>query len=160
VATVRKQTGTYVLASVMGFYLLFGVVRLVPDNIYELTHKVGPLEELRVERAGGLWTEFAPSYDEIVRVLQQHSPNGLLYAGNDCPEFYFLAGLRNVTRDDGGARPDEVLHALQDNDVKVVLINERPFFPGSEMNPAVRAEVMRRFPESRLIGIFHIFWRQ
>ncbi len=160
VATVRKRTGTYVLASVMGFYLLFGVWRLVPDYIYELTHKVGPMEELRVERAGGLRTEFAPSYDEIVHLLQQHSPNGLLYAGNDCPEFYFLAGLRNVTRDDGGAPPGDVLRALQANDVKIVLINERPFFPGAEMSPAVRAEVIRKFPESRLIGIFHIFWRQ
>lgn len=160
VATARKQTGTYVLAAVMGFYLLFGVVKLVPDAIYELTHKVGPMDELRVERAGGLRTEFAPSYDEIVHLLQQHSPNGLLYAGNDCPEFYFLAGLKNVTRDDGGAQPGDVLQALQANDVKVVVINERPFFPGSEMSPAVRAEIIRKFPESRLIGIFHIFWRE
>lgn len=160
VATVRKQTGTYVLASLMGFYLLFGVVRLVPDYIYELTHKVGSMDELRVERAGGLRTEFASSYDEIVHLVQQHSPNGLLYAGNDCPEFYFLAGLKNVTRDDGGAQPGNVLQALQANDVKVVVINERPFFPGSETSPAVRAEIIRKFPESRLIGIFHIFWRE
>jgi hypothetical protein len=136
------------------------VVRLVPDYIYELTHKVGSMDELRVERAGGLRTEFASSYDEIVHLVQQHSPNGLLYAGNDCPEFYFLAGLKNVTRDDGGAQPGNVLQALQANDVKVVVINERPFFPGSETSPAVRAEIIRKFPESRLIGIFHIFWRE
>jgi hypothetical protein len=160
VTTVRKQAGTYVLASVMAFYLLFAVVRLVPNYIYELTHRVGPLADLRIERAGGLRTEFAPDFEEIIRLLRQHSPNGLLYAGNDCPEFYFLAGLRNVTRDDGGAQPEEVLQALQAGDVKVVLINEKPFFPGSGISAAVRAEVMRRFPEDRRIGIFHVFWRQ
>lgn len=160
VATARRHTGTYVLASLLGFYLLFGVVRLVPDYVYELTHKVGAMEELRVERAGGLRIEFAPGMGELVRLIQQHASNGLLYAGNDCPELYFLAGLKNITHDDGGAPPNEVLKALETSNVKVVVINEAPFFPGAEMNPAVRAEVMRKFPESRLMGIFRVFWRQ
>ena len=160
VASVKKQPGTYVLASVLGFYLLFGVVRLVPDYIYELTHKVGTMQELRLERAGGLHIEFAPAVEQIVHVIQQHSPNGLLYAGNDCPEFYFLAGLRNVTSNDSGASPDEALRALQSTDVKVVVINEAPFFPSGQMDPAVRDEVARRFPESQSFGIFRVYWRQ
>lgn len=160
VATAKKQPGTYVLSAVAGFYLLFGAFTLVPDYIYELTHKVGAMEELRLERAGGLNIEFAPNVEELIHLLQQHSPNGLMYAGNDCPELYFLAGLKNVTHDDGGAPADEVLRALQSNDVKVVVINEAPFFPSAQMSPAVRAEVMRKFPESRLVGIFRVFWRQ
>ncbi|HUB01381.1 MAG TPA: hypothetical protein VL983_01800 [Terriglobales bacterium] len=160
VSSVRKQPGTYVLASVMGFYLLFGVVRLVPDYIYELTHKVGPMEELRLERAGGLRIEFAPAVEQLVHVIQQHSSNGLLYAGNDCPEFYFLAGLKDVTSNDSGASPDEVLRALRTTDVKVVVINEAPFFPSGEIDPAVRAEVARQFPENQLLGIFRVYWRQ
>jgi len=160
VATVKKRPGTYVLASVMGFYLMFGVVDLVPNYIYELTHKVGPLQELRVERAGGLRIEVPVAYERVVYLLQQHSRNGLLYAGNDCPEFYFLAGLKNVTRNDGGAQPDKVLRALRTSDVNVVVINEAPFFPGAEMNPEIRAEVARRFPQSELVGIFRVFWRQ
>jgi Dolichyl-phosphate-mannose-protein mannosyltransferase len=160
VGTMKKQPGTYVLASVMGFYLLFGVIRLVPDYIYELTHKVGLMQELRLERAGGLRIEFAPAVEQLVHVIQQHATNGLLYAGNDCPEFYFLAGLKNVTSNDGGATPDEVLRALQSTDVKVVVINEAPFFPSGQMNPEVRAEIARRFPQSQMFGIFHVYWRQ
>jgi hypothetical protein len=160
VTTARKQPGTYVLAAVTGFYLLFGVVKLVPDDIYELTHKVGPMEELPLARAGGLRIEYAPNFAELIHLLQQHSPNGLLYAGNDCPELYFLAGLKNVTRDDGGASADEVLKALQSDDLKVVVINEAPFFPSAKMSPEVRAEVERKFPQSQLVGIFHVFWRQ
>ena len=160
VATAKRRPGTYVLGSLLGFYLLFGVVDLVPNYIYELTHKVGPLEELPVARAGGLRIEFAPGFARVVHLIQQHSPNGLLYAGNDCPEFYFLSGTKNVTQNDGGARPEEVLQALQTSDVKVVVINEAPFFPGAGVSPEVRQEVMRRFPESELVGIFRIFWRQ
>jgi hypothetical protein len=118
------------------------------------------MEELPLARAGGLRIEYAPNFADLIHLLQQHSPNGLLYAGNDCPEFYFLAGLKNVTRDDGGAPADEVLKALQSDDLKVVVINEAPFFPSAKMSPEVRAEVERKFPQSQLVGIFHVFWRQ
>lgn len=159
VATAKKQPGTYVLAAVAGFYLLFGVAMLVPDYIYELTHKVGRMDELHLKRAGGLRIEYAANFEDLIHLLQQHSPNGLMYAGNDCPELYFLAGLKNVTRDDGGASAEEVLKALQSDDLKLVVINEAPFFPSAKMSPEVRAEVVRKFPESQLVGIFRVFWR-
>jgi hypothetical protein len=159
VATAKKQPGTYVLAAVAGFYLLFGVAMLVPDYIYELTHKVGRMDELHLKRAGGLRIEYAANFEDLIHLLQQHSPNGLMYAGNDCPELYFLAGLKNVTRDDGGASAEEVLKALQSDDLKLVVINESPFFPSAKMSPEVRAEVVRKFPESQLVGIFRVFWR-
>ena len=160
VATARKQPGTYILAAVMGFYLLFGVVRLVPDYVYEFTHKVGRMDELHLERAGGLRINYAADFASLIHFLQQHSPNGLMYAGNECPELYFLSGLKNVTRDDGGVPAEEVVKALQSGDLKVVVINEAPLFPSARMNPEVRAEVMRRFPHSSQMGIFHVFWRE
>jgi len=159
VTTAKQQAGTYVLAAVAGFYLLFGVLMLVPDYVYELTHKVGRMDELHLERAGGVRIEYAADFAGLAHLLQEHSPNGLMYAGNDCPELYFLSGLKNVTRDDGGAPVQEVLKALQSDDLKLVVINEAPFFPSAKMNPEVRAEVERRFPESRLVGIFHVYWR-
>jgi hypothetical protein len=159
VATAKKQPGTYVLAAVAGFYLLFGVVMLVPDYVYELTHKIGPMDELHLERSGGLRIEYATNFADLARFLQQHSPNGLIYAGNDCPELYFFSGLKNVTRDDGGAPAEEVLKVLQSDDLKVVVINEAPFFPSAKMSREVRAEVERKFPESRLVGIFRVYWR-
>jgi hypothetical protein len=159
VATAKKQPGTYVLAAVAGFYLLFGVLKVVPDHVYELTHKVGRMDELHLERAGGIRIEYAANFADLARLLRQHSSNGLMYAGNDCPELYFLSGLKNVTRDDGGAPVEDVLKALQSDDLKLVVINEAPFFPSAKMNLQVRAEVERKFPESRLVGIFHVYWR-
>jgi hypothetical protein len=160
VATARKQPGTYVLAAVTGFYLLFGAIMLVPDYLYEFTHKVGRMDELQLQRAGGLRINYAANFAGLTHFLQQHSPNGLLYAGNDCPELYFLSGLKNVTRDDAGGPAEDVLKALQSDELKVVVINEAPLFPASRMNPEVRAEVMRKFPHSLQTGMFHVFWRE
>jgi Dolichyl-phosphate-mannose-protein mannosyltransferase len=159
VSSARKHSGTYVLSGIVLFYLLFGVFRLIPDHVYELTHQVGKTEELHLERAGGLRIEYAADFGELIHLLQQHSPNGLMFAGNDCPELYFLSGLTNVTRDDGNNSNEEILQALQSDDLKLVVINEAPFFPTARIAPEVRAELARKFPESQMMGIFHVFWR-
>ena len=158
VATSKKQRGTYGLTSVAGLYLIFGVVTLVPMRLAELTHTVGHMDKLQLPR-GGVQIEGASFFQDLSHFLQEHARNGLLYAGNDCPELYFLSGLKNVTRDDGGAAPEDVLRALRTTDVKVVVINEAPFFPLAQMSPKVRAEVMKSFPHSSHIGIFHVFWK-
>jgi len=159
VTTVRKQHGTYVLASLAGLYLAFAVVNLIPLHLAEYSHAFGPRDVLRVPR-GGLLIEDEPYFEDLTIFLQQHASNGLMYAGNDCPELYFLTGLKNITRDDNGAPAEEVLKALQSTDVKVVVIFESPYFPSAQTGPEVRAEVIRRFPQSRMFGIFHVYWRK
>ncbi len=160
VATVKREPGNYLVSAVAGFYLLFGAVVLVPSSMYEiLVHQLERRDSLRVERAGGLRIEYAANFTELIHLLQTHSPNGLMYAGNDCPELYFLAGLKNVTHDDGGAPAEEVLRAMQSDDLKLVVINEAPFYPSARMSPEVRAQVARQFPHTSRMGIFHVFWR-
>ena len=159
VTAARKQRGTYVLASLVGLYLAFAVVNLIPLRLAEYSHAFGPRDLLRVPR-GGLLIEDEPYFEDLTIFLQQHAPNGLMYAGNDCPELYFLTGLKNITRDDNGAPAEEVLKALQSTDVKVVVIFESPYFPSAQTSPEVRAEVIRRFSQSRMFGIFHVYWRE
>jgi hypothetical protein len=160
VCTGKTQRGTYALASVVGFYLVFGVVSLVPRYIYELTYTVGRMDTMQGPRTGGLKIEGAAFFDDLSRFLREHSPNGLMFAGNDCPELYFLSGLKNVTYDDGGAGPEEILKAIQSDDLNLVVLNNSPYFPGAVMQPEVRAEVLRRFPHTTQIGIFQVFWKQ
>jgi len=159
VTTVRKQRGTYVLASLVGLYLTFAVVSMIPLHIAEFSHPFGRRDVLRVPR-GGLQIEDEPFFEDLTIFLQQRAPNGLMYAGNACPELYFLTGLKNVTRDDYGAPPEEVLKALQATDVKLVVIFESPYFPSAQTSPEVRAEVMRKFPHSTQIGPFHVYWME
>ncbi len=160
VKRAKKQDGTYVLTALTVFLLVFAVLRVVPNYIYELTHKVGAMSELNLERAGGLRIELAEQMEDLIHFLQRHSPNGVMYTGNDCPELFFLSGLRNATNDDGGAAPTKVLRVLQSDDLKLVVINEAPFFPSGAIDPEVKLEVTKKFPESRRFGIFHVFWRQ
>ena len=160
VSTSKTQKGTYALASVLGLYTAFGVVCLVPHYIYELTSMVGEMHTMHEPRAGGLKIEEAVFFDSLSRFLRDHSPNGLMYAGNDCPELYFLSGLRSVSDDDTGNAPMATMKAIQSPDLNLVVINDAPFFPGAAMSPEVRAEVIKRFPHSVRFGIFQVFWKQ
>ncbi len=160
VATGKTERGTYALAAVMGLYLAFGVVSLVPKCIYEITWMVGPMQTMESPRAGGLKIEEAAFFDDLARFLRDHSPNGVMFAGNDCPELYFLSGLKNVTSDDTGAPPEEILRIIEADDLNLVVINDAPYFPSSAMRPDVKAEVARRFPYTRRFGIFQIFWKR
>ena len=132
---------------------------MIPLHLAEYSHAFGHRDVLRVPR-GGLQIEDERFFENLTIFLQQRAPNGLMYAGNDCPELYFLTGLKNITRDDNGAPAEEVLKALQSTDVKVVVIFESPYFPSLQTSPEVRAEVIRRFPQSRMAGIFHVYWRE
>ena len=159
VSTLQKQRGTYVLASLLGLYLAFGVVSMIPLHIAEYSHPFGHRDLLRVPR-GGLQIEDEPFFEALTIFLQQHAPNGLMYAGNDCPELYFLTGLNNVTRNDHGAPPQEVLKALRSTDVKVVVLFESPYFASTQINPEVHAEVMKKFPHQTRFEVFQVFWRE
>jgi len=160
VSTGRTQRGTYALASVAGLYLMFGVVSLVPLYIYEITSMIGPMYIMHGPRTGGLKIEEAVFFDDLARFLRGHSPNGLMFAGNDCPELYFLSGLTNVAHDDGGEPPEIILQAIRRDDLNLVVINDAPFFPGAAMRPDVKAEVAKRFPHTIRCGIFQIFWKR
>jgi uncharacterized Tic20 family protein len=160
VSTGKTQRGTYALASVLGLYLAFGVVSLVPAYIYQLDHVVGPMDAMQGPRAGGLKIEGGAFFDDLSRFLQEHSPNGLMFAGNNCPELYFLSGLRGVTYDDGGAPAEEILKAVDSGNLNLVVINDAPFFPGAVMKPEVKAEVLKRFSHGARFGSFEVFWKQ
>ena len=160
VSAAKIQRGTYVLASVLGLYLVFGVVTLVPNHIYEITYKVGRMDRMNGPRAGGLNIDGAAFFDELSAFLHAHSPNGLMFAGNDCPELYFLSGLRNIANDDTGEPPEVIMKAIQSEDLNLVVINESPYFPAAVMDPQVKAEVIRRFPHGARFGIFDVFWKQ
>jgi Dolichyl-phosphate-mannose-protein mannosyltransferase len=43
----KTQRARYTLASVVGFYLVFGVVSLVPSHIYELTYVIGRMDAMQ-----------------------------------------------------------------------------------------------------------------
>ncbi len=53
ISTSKTQRGTFAMAPVLGLYLAFGVVCLVPRYIYEITWIVGRMQTMQSPRAGG-----------------------------------------------------------------------------------------------------------
>ncbi|MFB3916604.1 MAG: ArnT family glycosyltransferase [Terriglobales bacterium] len=157
VSTRKMPGGPYVLAALLAFYIGFGILKIVPSEIYH-TGIESPLdtnEPLRLSSSGGLKVAKPWIYEELISTVQQHSRSGLLLAGPNSPEVYFLSGLRNPTREDYGMPFPAAIH---NESVNVIVVNESPFF-GPRLSPAGAKELSIRFPNSRHIGDYWVLWR-
>jgi len=106
--SVRKPPANVtILASILVFYVAFGVWRVEPRAIYADWMFVSPppREKLQLSRAGGISVESASMYEQAVSLIQQHAGNGMVLATPECPEVYFLSALRNPTPNDGTLGP-------------------------------------------------------
>lgn len=137
--------------------LLFGMgVLFVP---YPPTASIG------VPRAGlRIPDHEAAMYHMAVTMLQQHARGGYTWASPDCPEIYFLSGLRNPTRslfdffDDATGRTPRILEALARHDVTAVVLNRAPQFSPHVADDLVTA-IEERYPYGANVGKFQVRWR-
>jgi hypothetical protein len=57
--------------------------------------------------------------------------------------------------------PEELLQALQNNeDIKVVVVNDYSTFSASTLTPEVMAAISRNFPQRVNIDKYWVYWRQ
>ncbi len=155
-ASQERRPGV-VPGAVLALYLLFAIVDTHPSH--ERT------ERLTLERGGIV----VPSrdkarYESLVDLLRTHAAGGYAYAAPDCPEVYFLAGLRNPTRTifeflgDSAGRTERVLRALDDRHVTAVAINERPPFSGA-LSSDLLDSLVARYPRQQTLDPFIVRWR-
>jgi hypothetical protein len=144
-------------AAVLALYLVFAVVNTHPSH--------EPTAPLALAR-GGL---VVPSrdvarYDSLIGLLRAHAAGAYTYAAPDCPEVYFLAGLRNPTRtiwdffDDSAGRTARVLRALDDHGVTALAIDTRPAF-SRPMSPEFLDSLARLYPSRQPLDGFLVRWR-
>ena len=87
-----------------------------------------------------------------------------MWASPDCPEVYFLAGLKNPTRtlfdffDDSTDHTQRVLAAIEQQGVTVIVLNARAAFSPAP-SPDLVAELEKRFPFATNVGPYHVRWR-
>jgi hypothetical protein len=105
------------------------------------------------------------AYEELIPFVQHLTVGRELLAGPECPEVYFLSGLRNPTTIlfDFFHEPheyEELTQAMLDrpNFINVVVLCETPEFSVHQLK-VLQTLVPARFPESRKIGNFWVFWR-
>ena len=158
------------LAVAGGFFALFAIFLFRPASIaaFEFNRLPGfPHAPLKLARAGNLrvFDDQAALYESLIPFVVNQSAGASLLAAPDCPQIYFLSGLRNPTPFffDFFAEPADYktyLEGLLDrpNFIKVVVINDHPAFSHPH-HDVLRALATARFPHSRKFPPFEVFWR-
>jgi 4-amino-4-deoxy-L-arabinose transferase and related glycosyltransferases of PMT family len=155
-------------ALVTAFLIAFAVLRVNTSTLFGmgvLYVPYPPTASLGLSRGGlEVPADQAATYHVAVRVLQQHARGGYTWASPDCPEIYFLSGLRNPTRtlfdffDDPTGRTPRILQALERHAVTAVVLNRGPQFSPQVADDLVAA-IEERYPYGADVGKFQVRWR-
>jgi hypothetical protein len=156
-----------ILGGTVAFFILFGSFILRP---HYLVNRIGmdyDSTPLAVERATFLRvSKFdANEYNELIPYIKGIASNKIIVAGPDCPEIYFLTGMKNPTpvlfdflHDSHEYERDMKSVMDQPNLINVAVINDKPQFSTDQLR-VLRSLVMTRFPRSHKIGDFTVYWR-
>jgi len=151
-----------------GFFM-FAVLRVTPTFIYAMAREYQPdpeTEILALPRAGNLKIEPASAkiYEQLIPLIQEHAGAAEIYATQDCPQIYFLAGYRNPTRalfeffEPDYRNGQRILKLIDSRPIRVIVLNRAPAF--SVVLPFdVHTALVRRFPQGKNVGIFEVRWR-
>jgi len=125
------------------------------------------LLRLHPPRAGGLFVraDEASQYNMLVPFIVEHARGGTILVGPDCPEVYFLAGYASPSRSlfeflEDAQEYEHRAVSLVDRDqtIKVAVVLQHPPFSLDQRNVLTNL-VRGRFPMSRPIGDFVVYWR-
>jgi hypothetical protein len=156
-----------VLYSAFAFYTLFAVLLVQPHFLarrYKIDYDSTPLI---LPRVGGIWVsrEAAAQYTELIPFIKTIAGEDAIFAGPDCPEIYFLAGIKNRTPVVFDSLEDtrdyqRTVKSLMDrpNFLRAVVLHDATASGGFQLQ-VLRPLVVSRFPNSRKIGSFTVYWR-
>jgi hypothetical protein len=170
VVMVQPHAPRVLHAGILAFYFVFATLWTNTGYVsdlgfqYRLYH---PETVLDTDRARVRVTDADKAlYSQMVELIRQHrGSTDYIYAAPDCPEVYFLAGMRNPTRaifdflGRSKREPAEVLEVLEAKNVKVIAINKRPHFSGT-LSPKLMALLVDRFPFSADLAQFTVRWEE
>jgi hypothetical protein len=169
----RSPRGGLAMGALATFYLVFALWLATPGFL--ITNGIGMRGGVRMQalpfaRAGGIRVvpEQARAYARLIPLVQAHVGGPYIYASPDCPEVYFLSGLRNPTSTlfefldpdflDIPARTERILGTIRSHRVQVVVLQNKLVISG--VLPAeLRAALDTEFPQSARVGNFEVRWR-
>jgi hypothetical protein len=152
------------------FYLCFAVIVFRPYAVnigYKSGQPGDQVVPLTMPRAGNIRIsrESSAQYEELIPFVSQLAAGAPIFAGPDCPEVYFLSGLKNPTPilfdflQDPNEYNTQVTRLLdQPGLIKVVVINNNPAFSGRNRGQLLPI-VNKHFTELRTIGVFAVYGR-
>lgn len=155
-------------AALMVFLIAFAVIRVNTATLSVMGALYQPYPQtasLGLPRGGlDVPAQEGEMYRVALKLLRQHARGGYTWASPDCPEVYFLSGLRNPTRslfdffDDETGRTPRILAALHRHGVTAIALNKAPLFSAGISRDLV-AELERRYPFGANVGKFQIRWK-
>lgn len=166
------RAGSARVLGILGFYVAFSVIWI--DRSIHMGVPYPPFvpdrqtERLALDRSGGIRVRAVEKqqYETVVRTVRTLVPRGTyIYATPDCPEIYFLTGMRNPTRtsydffDDPIDRVDRIRQTLVRHDVRVVVLNDGPQYSLAP-EPELLAHLRATYPESLSVGAFEVRWKR
>ncbi len=170
VVSLMERPPRLAVSGMMCFCFLFAVFQLTPGFVFHLGFEYAPdiqTVKLSFPRAGGLRVSPATAhdYEELGSLIQQRARGEYVLAASNCPEVYFLYGLRSPNRDflnfssDFGPGPEGVLSSLQVHDVNLVVLNHVDYMFVRPVPNDLHAALAREFPNHSEIGWFEVRWR-
>jgi predicted neutral ceramidase superfamily lipid hydrolase len=163
VVYARPHAPRLIHVTIAAFFMVFALVfvnRSYGWNLGVQFLPYNPGSRLDMQR-GGLWVseQDKETYEGVVRLLQTHAAGGMIYAGPDCPEIYFLSGFNNLEPvifdflTEAHEDASWMTRLLARAPIRAVVINTGPDF-----SPRLDAKVVelleRRFPKSQQVGRF------
>jgi hypothetical protein len=150
------------------FYFLFAVVWTNTGYVAAAIGNTGyPAKELLDMPRGRLRVTIHDNrlYTQLVNVIQKHSKSNYIYATPDCPEIYFLSGMRNPTRNLFEFFSDTVIDSqslrtlVEANKINVAVINHKPEF-SRILDHGALSLLQEEFPHLVEIGHFTVRWKE
>jgi hypothetical protein len=145
------------------FFFVFAIVFLNRSYGWNLGVAYLPYEPTsRLEMArGGLLVpdDDKRTYEELVRLIDQHAAGGTVFAGPDCPEVYFLSGSPNPSRAFfeflSPVREDKewMTKLLTNSPIRAAVVNTAPLF-SPPLDPGALMVLEQRFPNAVRVGRF------
>jgi hypothetical protein len=155
------------LYATVAFYLLFPVFVLRPRFMGNRHRLDSDDTALTLPRAGGLRVSkiSAAGYAELITFVNNLADDKPILAAPDCPEIYFLSGAKNPTpvlydslEDPRNYERDTEAVLNRPNFLKVVVVNDAAV-SAVYQSQLLHSLVVARFPNSRKIGSFTVYWR-
>jgi hypothetical protein len=124
-----------------------------------------PTMPLGLPRGGvRVQAEDAAQLRVLIPALEQRARGGYTWASPDCPQIYFLSGLRNPTRtlfdffDDPDGRTARILGTLEQHGVTAIVLMRSPSF-SEPITADLYTELVKRYPFSADVGRYQVRWR-
>ena len=156
-----------ILYAAFAFYVLFAMFVIQPHYIGSRYHIDFDSTPLNLPRAGPLCVSKveAAEFEELVPFVRNVAGQNQIFAGPDSPEVYFFAGLPNKTpflfdslRESRDYEREVQSFFDSSDSIKVAVLNDT-LGTATRQLLILRPLVVSRFPHSRKIGRFTVYWR-